>query len=85
MWDEEIGARLPYAFHHEFGFLTACPTNAPTSDQRHKELHHQFRLVDRELSDDDIKLIDGICRATLEDLANAGLPKTARQVTRATL
>ena len=20
-----LGARLPYSFHHEFGFLTACP------------------------------------------------------------
>ncbi len=28
--DEELGARLPYAFHHEFGFLTSCPTNVGT-------------------------------------------------------
>ena len=28
--DEELGLRLPYAFHHEFGFLTACPTNVGT-------------------------------------------------------
>src|SRR5688572_24928691 len=27
----------------------------PSSDQKHKDLHLQFRLVDRELSDDDIK------------------------------
>ena len=25
--DEELGRELPYAFHHEFGFLTSCPTN----------------------------------------------------------
>jgi protein arginine kinase len=28
--DEELGIRLPYAFHHEFGFLTSCPTNVGT-------------------------------------------------------
>jgi len=28
--DEELGAHLPYAFHHEFGFLTSCPTNVGT-------------------------------------------------------
>ncbi|MDX1393434.1 MAG: protein arginine kinase [Gemmatimonadota bacterium] len=28
--DEELGLRLPYAFHHEFGFLTSCPTNVGT-------------------------------------------------------
>src|ERR1700755_592006 len=25
--DRDLGARVPYAFHNEFGFLTACPTN----------------------------------------------------------
>jgi len=28
--DEEMGVRLPFAFHHEFGFLTSCPTNVGT-------------------------------------------------------
>ncbi|MCG8468774.1 MAG: protein arginine kinase [Gemmatimonadetes bacterium] len=28
--DEELGSRLPFAFHHEFGFLTSCPTNVGT-------------------------------------------------------
>jgi protein arginine kinase len=28
--DEEIGGVLPMAYHHEFGFLTACPTNVGT-------------------------------------------------------
>jgi protein arginine kinase len=28
--DRELGAGLPYAFHDEFGFLTACPTNVGT-------------------------------------------------------
>ena len=25
--DEELGQQLPFAYHHEFGFLTTCPTN----------------------------------------------------------
>ncbi|MEM7417768.1 MAG: protein arginine kinase [Gemmatimonadota bacterium] len=25
--DEELGRELPYAYHHDFGFLTSCPTN----------------------------------------------------------
>jgi protein arginine kinase len=28
--DRELGAQVPYAFHHEFGFLTSCPTNTGT-------------------------------------------------------
>jgi protein arginine kinase len=28
--DRELGAKVPYAFHPEFGFLTACPTNVGT-------------------------------------------------------
>ncbi len=25
--DEELGRDLPFAYHHDFGFLTSCPTN----------------------------------------------------------
>ena len=28
--DRELGSHVPYAFHREFGFLTACPTNVGT-------------------------------------------------------
>ncbi len=28
--DETLGRELPYAFHHDFGFLTSCPTNVGT-------------------------------------------------------
>ena len=28
--DTELGQRVPYSFHKEFGFLTACPTNTGT-------------------------------------------------------
>ena len=29
-FDEQLGEDLPYAYHHEFGFLTSCPTNVGT-------------------------------------------------------
>jgi protein arginine kinase len=28
--ERDLGDRLPLAFHHEFGFLTSCPTNVGT-------------------------------------------------------
>lgn len=28
--ERELGDRLPLAYHHEFGFLTSCPTNVGT-------------------------------------------------------
>lgn len=28
--DDALGRVLPYAFHHDFGFLTSCPTNVGT-------------------------------------------------------
>src|SRR5262249_11153802 len=28
--DRELGSRVPYSYHGEFGFLTACPTNVGT-------------------------------------------------------
>src|SRR5947209_14797838 len=28
--DRDLGTRLPYSYHDEFGFLTACPTNVGT-------------------------------------------------------
>jgi protein arginine kinase len=28
--DEALGQRVPFAYHKEFGFLTACPTNVGT-------------------------------------------------------
>ncbi len=37
------------------------------------------------LSDTDMKKIDLICRSALEDLANNGIPKTAKRATRASL
>jgi len=42
--DEELGRRVPYSFHKEFGFLTACPTNTGTG-MRASVLIHLPALV----------------------------------------
>src|SRR5437764_5586101 len=42
--DRDLGARVPYSFHAEFGFLTACPTNVGTG-MRASVLIHRPGLV----------------------------------------
>ena len=37
--DDNLEARLPYAFHDRFGFLTACPTNVGTGMRASVMLH----------------------------------------------
>ena len=32
--DREFGVRVSFAFHPEFGYLTACPTNVGTGDRK---------------------------------------------------
>lgn len=42
--DDELAGTIPYAFHEEFGYLTACPTNAGTG-MRASVLVHLPALV----------------------------------------
>ena len=42
--DQDLGGRVPYAFHGEFGFLTACPNNTGTG-MRASVLIHLTGLV----------------------------------------
>ena len=37
--DDDLEARLPYAFHEQFGYLTACPTNVGTGMRASVMLH----------------------------------------------
>ena len=37
--DDALEARLPYAFHEQFGYLTACPTNVGTGMRASVMLH----------------------------------------------
>ena len=47
--DEELGARVPYAFHQEFGFLTACPTNTGTGMRASVLIHLPGLVLTKEI------------------------------------
>ncbi len=48
--DEELGRELPYAFHHEFGFLTSCPTNTGTGMRASVLVHLPGLVLTKEIS-----------------------------------
>ncbi|HKS06986.1 MAG TPA: protein arginine kinase [Gemmatimonadaceae bacterium] len=47
--DAELGAELPYAFHDEFGFLTACPTNVGTGLRASVLIHLPGLVLTKEI------------------------------------
>jgi protein arginine kinase len=47
--DTELGARVPYAFHPEFGFLTACPTNTGTGMRASVLIHLPGLVLTKEI------------------------------------
>jgi protein arginine kinase len=47
--DGELGATLPYAFHDEFGFLTACPTNVGTGLRASVLIHLPGLVLTKEI------------------------------------
>ncbi len=48
--DEDLGRELPYAFHHEFGFLTSCPTNTGTGLRASVLVHLPGLVLTKEIS-----------------------------------
>jgi protein arginine kinase len=48
--DIELGRRVPYAFHPEFGFLTACPTNTGTGLRASVLIHLPGLVLTKEIS-----------------------------------
>lgn len=54
--DEEVGERLPYAFHHEFGFLTSCPTNVGTGLRASVLIHLPALVLTKQIA----KVLQGI-------------------------
>jgi protein arginine kinase len=48
--DRDLGARLPYSFHREFGFLTACPTNVGTGLRASVLIHLPGLVLTKEIS-----------------------------------
>ena len=59
--DEEIGALLPLAYHHQFGFLTACPTNVGTGLRASVLIHIPGLVLTKEIS----KVLEGISQVGL--------------------
>ncbi|MDH3734481.1 MAG: protein arginine kinase [Gemmatimonadota bacterium] len=54
--DEDIGQRLPYAFHHEFGFLTSCPTNVGTGLRASVLIHLPALVLTKQIQ----KVLEGM-------------------------
>jgi len=54
--DTALGARLPYAFHQEFGYLTACPTNAGTGLRASVLIHLPGLVLTKEIG----KVLSGL-------------------------
>jgi protein arginine kinase len=54
--DREIGSRLPYAYHEEFGFLTACPTNTGTGLRASVLIHLPGLVLTKEIG----KVLSGL-------------------------
>ena len=47
--DHEVGSRVPYAYHDEFGFLTACPTNTGTGMRASVLIHLPGLVLTKEI------------------------------------
>jgi len=48
--DEELGERIPFAFHEEFGFLTSCPTNTGTGLRASALIHLPGLVLTKEIN-----------------------------------
>ncbi len=47
--DEELGGRIPFSYHPEFGFLTACPTNTGTGMRASVLIHLPGLVLTKEI------------------------------------
>jgi protein arginine kinase len=47
--DRDLGARVPFSFHNEFGFLTACPTNVGTGMRASVLIHLPGLVLTKEI------------------------------------
>jgi protein arginine kinase len=54
--DSELGQRLPFAFHPEFGYLTTCPTNVGTGLRASVLIHLPGLVLTKEIS----KVLQGL-------------------------
>lgn len=47
--DQELGGKVPYSFHTEFGYLTACPTNVGTGLRASVLIHLPGLVLTKEI------------------------------------
>ena len=59
--DEELGRELSYAYHHEFGFLTSCPTNVGTGVRASVLMHLPGLVLTKEIG----KVLQGLSQVGL--------------------
>lgn len=59
--DGDLGARLSFAFHSEFGYLTACPTNVGTGLRASVLIHLPGLVWTREIA----KVLQGLAQVGL--------------------
>ncbi|HEX5727779.1 MAG TPA: hypothetical protein VFX98_20070, partial [Longimicrobiaceae bacterium] len=59
--DDELGQRLPYAFHGEFGYLTSCPTNVGTGLRASVLMHLPGLVLTQEIG----RVLQGIAQVGL--------------------
>lgn len=59
--DDELGSRLRYAFHPEFGYLTSCPTNVGTGLRASVLMHLPGLVLTQEIA----KVLQGIAQVGL--------------------
>jgi len=48
--DEELGREIPFAYHHEFGFLTSCPTNVGSGLRASVFMHLPGLVLTKEIA-----------------------------------
>lgn len=56
--DEQMGQELPYAYHHDFGFLTSCPTNVGTGLRASVLVHLPGLVLTKEVG----KVLQGLAQ-----------------------
>jgi protein arginine kinase len=59
--DEELGQQIPDAYHHEFGYLTSCPTNVGTGVRASVLMHLPGLVLTKEIG----KVLQGITQVGL--------------------
>ena len=59
--DRDLGSVLPVAFHQEFGYLTACPTNAGTGLRASVLIHLPGLVLTKEIA----KVLQGLTQVGL--------------------